>query len=236
MGWTGEATAVEGVHEREFVVDAGNGPLPGVHWSPIDAPARGLLLLGHGATHDKRVAYITAVARMAVERGLAAVAVDGPGHGARRHDDLAGTIDDVNTIWDRAGGTDGVIDDWRAVLDFVESVDGARPTGWWGLSMGTMMGLPVAAADPRIKAAVLGLMGAVGPAGPDLVRLAPSLTCPTRFLVQWDDELITRRACFELFDALGSTDKTLHASPGAHAAVPPREVVSSVGFLARRLG
>ena len=42
-------------------------------------------------------------------------------------------------------------------------------------------------------------------------------------------------AIFELFDALGSRDKRLHASPGDHAAVPSEEFVFSARFLARHL-
>ena len=38
-----------------------------------------------------------------------------------------------------------------------------------------------------------------------------------------------------LFDALGSTEKTLHANPGSHFAVPDFEIESSLRFFARHL-
>ena len=101
--------------------------------------------------------------------------------------------------------------------------------------MGTMMGLPVCVEEPRIKVAVLGLMGAWGPNAEELKEAAPKLTIPTRFLTQWDDEVVPRDACLELFDSLGSKRKTLHANPGAHAAVPQFEIAASVGFLAQNL-
>ena len=100
------------------------------------------------------------------------------------------------------GGTAGVIEDWKIALDFIESEKGTRPTGWWGLSMGTMMGLPVCASESRIKVALLGLMGTWGPNKQDLIECAPKLSCPVRFLVQWDDEVVPRDDCIALFGML----------------------------------
>jgi dienelactone hydrolase len=126
--------------------------------------------------------------------------------------------------------------DWRAALDFIEGEFGQRPTGMWGLSMGTMMGLPVTATDDRIQAALLGLMGDWGPNGEQLLALAPQISCPVRFLVQWDDEIIPRQNCLNLFDAIGSKHKTLHANPGKHQDVPTFEMSGSVDWLHERLG
>lgn len=101
--------------------------------------------------------------------------------------------------------------------------------------MGTMMGLPLCVADERIAVAVLGLMGHWGPNKADLIELAPQLSIPVRFLVQWDDEVVPRDQCLELFDALGSERKTLHANPGIHRNVPTFEVKSAVAYLAEQL-
>ena len=91
------------------------------------------------------------------------------------------------------------------------------------------------AADRRIQVAVFGLMGLVGPTRDRLAADAPTVTCPVLFIQQWDDSLIPRDSMFELFDALGSVDKRLHASPGEHSAVPAEEFVFSARFLARHL-
>jgi fermentation-respiration switch protein FrsA (DUF1100 family) len=56
------------------------------------------------------------------------------------------------------------------------------------------------------------------------------------FLVQWDDERVPREQSLALFDALGSADKTLHASPGKHGDLPRSEADSSLRFFALHLG
>jgi hypothetical protein len=55
------------------------------------------------------------------------------------------------------------------------------------------------------------------------------------FLVQWDDELFRRDRVLDLFDAIGSPDKRLHANPGLHQHVPAEEFDASEAFLARTL-
>ncbi|MEM7220810.1 MAG: alpha/beta fold hydrolase [Pseudomonadota bacterium] len=234
MSWTTEAQAAEGgMTERAFTLAGDNGDVPGVYWEPAEGGADALVLLGHGGTTHKRVPYLIAVAQLLAARGVASAAIDGPGHGDRLT--IAHTGDNFKAVWDAGGGTEGMLADWRAALDFLHAETGERPTGWWGLSMGTMMGLPVCARDERIRTAVLGLMGTWGPNGAALTEMAPKLTLPLRFLVQWDDEIVPRDACLELFGLIGAKRKTLHANPGLHAAVPQFEVAASADYLASQL-
>ncbi len=73
--------------------------------------------------------------------------------------------------------TDDLNEDWKATLDAAQELDeiGAAPVGYWGISMGTSFGLPLVAAEPRIKAAVLGLNGSMSPR---LMEDAPKVGCP----------------------------------------------------------
>jgi len=101
--------------------------------------------------------------------------------------------------------------------------------------MGTILGLPTVAAEPRISVAVLGLMGLTGPTKTRIATDAALVSCPVLFLMQWHDELFPRQVAEALFEALGSTDKRLHAHPGKHGDVPPEEFEASERFLALHL-
>jgi dienelactone hydrolase len=237
-------TSSDGVREQIFQLD----DIPGVLWTPQDAAGpRPLVLLGHGGGQHKQAPGVAFRAhRFVTELGFAAVAVDVPNHGDRtdeRYDriaadnqarvaageDLASVIAGFQELAARQ-----TVPEWRAVLDAVQELDhvGTAPVGYWGVSLGCGLGVPFVAAEPRVKAAVLGLGGAFGTAA-DVAR---QITVPVEFLVQWDDERVPRDRSLALFDALGATDKTLHANPGRHAdRLPTHELDSTTRFFARHL-
>ncbi|MGV9265955.1 alpha/beta hydrolase, partial [Kitasatospora sp. NPDC003701] len=237
-------TTSDGVSERPFTL----GDVPGVLWSPADAVGgRPLVLLGHGGGGHKRHAALVARARRCVtEYGFAVAAVDAPGHGDRPRSEqdewfvteigellAAGEPLSPGIARHTAGLAERAVPEWRAVLDALRELDhvGAEhPVGYWGLSLGSVIGIPLVAAEPRITAAVVGLAGHDSMAG-----AAARVTVPVRFLLQWDDELVAREAGLALFDALGSREKTLHANPGGHGGVPAFEQEGAVRFLARHL-
>ncbi len=241
--WVATPVTARGVTERRFDAGRGERVIPGVLWAPENpSPALPLVLLGHGGSAHKRQDYIVGLARRLVRHhGFAAVAIDGPAHGDRRPDhgvDTAAVNEDFWRMWrDDPTMTDEMVTDWRLVLDALQapSVLGAGPVGWWGLSMGTILGLPVVAAEPRITVAVLGLMGLAGPTQDRLRDDAAAVQCPVLFLVQWDDELFERQRALDLFTALATSDKRLHANPGGHVQVPVDEFRASEAFLASRL-
>jgi pimeloyl-ACP methyl ester carboxylesterase len=248
ISWIGEGDTAKGVRERRFDVVRATRTIPGLLWTPEDSQAaKALVLLGHGGGGEKRQGYILAMARRLVRHhGFAAAAIDGPVHGDRAAavtgDGATGNELDVSAgffeVWrDDPAMTDEMVADWRGVLDALQAPDalGALPVGYWGISMGTILGLPLVAAESRISVAVLGLAGIVGPTKQRLAHDAASIRCPVLFLAQWDDEIFRRDRVFELFGAIGSTDKRLHVNPGIHQAVPAEEFRASEEFLARTL-
>lgn len=238
----GETTS-HGVTERRFDVDGHSGLVPGLVWTPdgADGP-RPLILVGHGGGGDKRMPYVLSLARRLVRHaGYAVAAIDGPGHGER-----AGAT--VTTAGSESSGlrrgflehvaaaSEQMTADWTATLHELRSLPevGEGPLAYWGLSMGTMFGVPFVAATPDVQCAVLGLMGTFAEGNP-WGTAAAAVTCPVLFLVQTDDELVPVDTAIALFRSIGSKDKRLHAHPGAHSAVPVEEIDASEAFFARHL-
>lgn len=126
---------------------------------------------------------------------------------------------------------------YRAALDALQRLpeigaDGPLGRfGRFGLTMGTALGVPLMAAEPRITAAVF------GPHWPDApVEHAGRITVPVGFDLRWDDERIPRGAGLALFDAFASTERTPHADSGRHKALPRFEADGAARFRARHLG
>ena len=237
-------TSSGGVCEQLFTLDE----IPGVLWTPEGAAGtRPLILMGHGGGQHKKAPGIVARARRFVsECGFAVAAVDVPSHGDRPKDEEYNRIVTENRARVDAGAelapliasfqalvARQTVPEWQAVLDAVQELGhvGAGPVGYWGVSLGCGLGVPFVAAEPRVRAAVLGLGGALASA-----EIAARITVPVEFLVQWDDERVPRAQSLALFDAFGSAEKTLHANPGKHADLPSFETDSSLRFFARQLG
>lgn len=227
--------------ERNGILHVQGRAVPWVLWLPDGEPAQNLVLIGHGASGDKRESYVVALARMLAARGVASLAIDGPVHGERRAPATTSLpFFDFAAAWSSNDQlTDEMIVDWRAALDMVLESSYVEPeaaVGYWGLSMGTILGLPFVVSEPRIKACVLGLMGSTGPTKDRIVHDAQGVTIPTLFLVQWDDQLFHRRDTLDLFGQLAPTDKTLIATPGNHGDVTAESFQRSAEFLINRLG
>jgi dienelactone hydrolase len=230
-----------GIRERAATIVGSAGDVPLIVWTAEDVAPTGLVLVGHGGSGHKREDYVVALARRLVRTtGAAVAAIDGPLHGDRRG---ARTMDPTVVLMEFAQAwtgdeslTDRMVDDWRQTVDVLCSdVVGDVPVGYWGVSMGTLLGLPYVASDPRVRACVLGLAGRTGPTADRLVADAARIEVPTLFLVQLDDELFATSTALELFAALGSTHKRLFASPGRHRDVPADAFWLSVDFLASHL-
>jgi pimeloyl-ACP methyl ester carboxylesterase len=229
-------TTSDGVSERPFTF----GDITGVLWSPADdAGQRPLVLLGHGGGQHKKAPGLVARARRYVTTcGFAAAAIDAPGHGDRPRTEQdersvaeirerAATGEPLGPLIARhnAAVAARAVPEWQAVLDALRP-DG--PAGYWGVSMGAAIGVPLAAAEPRITAAVFGLAS-----HETLAEAAARVTVPVEFLLQWDDEVVPRDSGLALFDAFASREKTLHANPGRHVEVPAFELDSSARFFTR---
>lgn len=239
------ASTTDGVSERHFTLD----DIPGVLWSPPGGPVdRPLVLLAHGGGQHKLAPPVLGRAHHYVTRyGFAVAAIDAPGHGDRPRQDrdeefvagLRQRMADREPVGPHVAAYNAeivalAVPDWRSVLDGLGAagaVDPQAPVGVFGVSLGGAVAIALTAADPRITAAVLGLVG-----GKSQTEAASRVRVPVQLLLQSDDEIVSRDAGLALYDALASAEKTVHLNPGPHQAVPRFELEDSGTFFVRHLG
>ena len=249
-------TTEKGVTEERVDVPVDGEVVPGLRWRPeVTSGPTPTILIGHGGTQHKRAPNVLGLARRFVRHlGVTVYALDAPNHGDRIGDAAAAEAQRARLERSIAAGAGGMelsaedakamvarsrraVEEWRALVDLLDATGGHDGRlGYWGVSMGTLIGLPFVASEPRVQAAVLGLAGLderLG--GGRFAESARSLSIPVLFLFQWHDELMSRESGLALFDAIGSADKTLHVNPGGHVAVPLFERDAAEDFFRRNL-
>ncbi|MET9226089.1 hypothetical protein [Lentzea sp. NPDC003310] len=161
MRFTSHTTS-DGVTQRDFVL----GDVPGTLWTPAGDPT-GLVLSAHGGGQHKHAPGMIGRAHRCARAGLAVVTLDAPGHGnrARSADDerFAAEIRSLVAAGHNAGPVvarynalqaSRAIPEWQSVLDALlgsEVAVGDR-VGFWGVSMGSAVGIPLLAAEPASAA------------------------------------------------------------------------------------
>ncbi len=254
MTFTDERTE-DGVTRRSFSVTSGSATIPAVIWAPEGAKGpRPLVLMGHGGSQHKKTPGIVARARQYAQRlGYATLAIDAPGHGDRitreeaeafARDVGARVTGQVSTGWtperlkEMAARSLAAVPEWNAALEMTQGFDfvgSGGPVGYWGVSMGTAIGVPFVAQQPKITAAVFGLAG-LRPNAPEFEAAAGRITIPLEFVFQWEDAVAPREHGIALFNAFGSKDKTMHINPGGHMDIPNFEGANWERFFERHLG
>ncbi|MFC7878924.1 alpha/beta hydrolase [Isoptericola sp. NPDC057391] len=231
LTFTTEQPLDDGVLERRFTLN----DVPGILWTPPSAtpsaPAP-LILLGQpgGLGMDRMYPRLVGRARHAASAGIATVALEGPGNGDRpplpgadqARADLRTTLAAGEPVPDDLVDrlvlplVDQAAPEWQAALDALLALPGiAGPVGYSGGLIA--LGVRLALVEPRIVAAGL-FAGSYVPRA--TFKEARRVTIPVHVLLQWDDEGNDRQAALDLFDALGSTEKTLQANLGGHTGVP----------------
>ncbi len=244
------------VLQIDFSVEVSGEIVPGVVWnpSPLHKP-RTLIAFGHGGSQHKKAQSIRDRAiHYATRFGWASLAIDAPGHGDRitreeaeaerlkterrlRGDLNAPSLSAAEKIAFLDALAAQAVPEWQAALDaalehFAPTVDSL---GYWGVSQGTWIGVPLLAKEKRFQCAVLGLAH-LHPDHEALQRAAQQITVPLRFVFQWDDPIRNRDYGVALFTAFGSADKSMHINPGGHTDIPVTESESWDVFFQRHLG
>src|SRR5262249_24903431 len=159
-----------------------------------------------GGLHKKTPAMMARAREAVATWGFHVAAIDAPGHGDRPRTDEDDRARDamresvmrgdkqrfrevsvryISGITERAGP------EWRATIDALQTlpeIGEGQPVGYGGgVSMGTAIGIPLTAADSRVRAAIFG-GGFFSYA--DLVESARQIRVPVQFLLPWDDEYV----------------------------------------------
>ena len=225
-----------GVATREFRIRRdGRRDITGALWLP-HAPAAGktLVCFGHGASGDRYQPPISQLAaRFAKEAGLASLSIDGPVHGLRQVGEGG-----RKAFWPefrRAGALEEMTEDWKLAVAAAQGLAevGTGQLAYFGLSMGSIFGIPFIASRGDVTVATLRLFGvtADSPHHAAYIAAAQQIHCPVLYLMQLEDELFTREGYLRVFDTLASRDKRIHANPGLHPQVPASEIAFAFEFL-----
>lgn len=217
--------------------------ISGAIWVPLQhAEPLGIVAFGHGASGDRYQNPIAYMASKLSEKGFFCLAMDGPVHGLRRVE--PGGRAALSKAFQRPQLVDEMVADWRVSMDELKKRFDIQDNvfGYFGLSMGSIFGIPYVADRCRrnkpVHVAGFGLLGNTGAVAAMASRLntdACEITCPLLFLWQLEDELFPRDGCIGLFDQFASDAKTLHANPGRHPEVPGHEVDFAIDFIASQL-
>jgi hypothetical protein len=242
---TSEQRLDDGVLEREFTL----GEIPGILWTPGSASAAApvpLILLGHPNLGLRRMyPRLVARARHAAADGFATATIELPGSGDRprwpaveqARADLRRAMEAGEPVGDDIVDAlvlplvDKAVPEWQAALDALLSLpEIGGPVGYSGGVIS--IGIRLALVEPRISAAVL-FAGSLVPRA--MFEEARQVTIPLHVLLQWDDEGNDRQAALNLFDSLGSKEKSLHANLGGHTGVPQFAGDDAARFFTRHL-
>lgn len=221
-----EAEGLEGsaaVRQLEFELSSLGDRVPGRLLLP--ANRRGpfpLILAQHGVGGAKDADYMDAACLPWVRGGAAVASIDFPLHGERASAKLSERIlglfeagSDLSPfaaeLWISFVRQAAV--DLRRTLDAMAELPEVddRRMAYAGFSLGTILGVPFCAEDPRISAAALAIGGGgIGPAATDPVAHIPRFSPrPVLFVSAMRDQTIPRERAEALHEAAGHPKEVL---------------------------
>ncbi len=227
-----------GLREVRFRLEAAGDETPGLLLLPDEeAGPFPLVLLQHPGMSSKDNAIVAGPARAwALAHGWACLALDAPGHGERASADPLAPLRDPALAPALAAQFAGEVSGTIDALAEREPVDTSR-LGYYGYSLGAMLGVPAVAGDGRFRAAVFAAVGTgalSGPAGGPASHLPALANVAVRIIAKEHDEIVTREATEALYAALPG-EKSLLTLPGGHFAIGEDVAEAAEEWLTARL-
>ena len=231
-----EATEREygGLREVRFRL----GETPGLLWLPDgeEGPLP-LVLIQHPGMSSKDDALVAGPARAwATTHRWACLGLDAPGHGERAVPDPFAAMRDPEQAAAMAAQFAGDVASAVDALAKRFPVDVGR-LGYYGYSLGAMLGVPAVAGDGRFRAAVFAAAGTgplSGPAEGEGSHLAGLADVAVRVIAKERDEVVSPDATMELYAGLPG-ERDLVTLPGGHFAVGDDVVGEAEEWLTAKL-
>jgi dienelactone hydrolase len=236
------------VRQLDFELSSRGDRVPGRLLLPAKHPGPfPLILAQHGAGGAKDADYMDIACLPWVRGGAAVASTDFPLHGERASPKLTERI--LGLFEAKSDLSPFEAELWicfvrQAVSDLRRTVDAmaelpqidAGRIAYAGFSLGTILGVPFCAEEPRIKAAALAIGGGgIGPVASDPVghipRLAPR---PALFVNASRDETIPRASAEALHEAARSPKEVLWFDC-THSELPGAALKAMWRFLGRHL-
>ena len=227
-----------GLVEVRFTLAVSAESVPGRLWLPGGASAPvPLVLIQHPGMSSKDDAIVAEPARAwASTHGWACLVLDAPGHGERASANPLSALRDPEAAGalarQFAASVSAIIDEIAARYPLATT-----GLGYYGYSLGAMLGVAAVAGDGRFRAAVFAAVGTgplSGPAEGAGSHLAALGDVPVRVIAKAPDELISGEATEALFAGLPG-EKDLVTLPGGHFAVGPDVASAAEEWLAAHL-
>ena len=231
-----EATEREygGLREARFRL----GETPGLLWLPDgeEGPLP-LVLIQHPGMSSKDDALVAGPARAwAMTHRWACLGLDAPGHGERAVSDPFAAMRDPDEAAAMAAQFAGEVAAAVGALGERYPIDLGR-LGYYGYSLGAMLGVPAVAGDGRFRAAVFAAAGTgllSGPAEGEGSHLAGLADVAVRIIAKERDEVVSPDATMELYAGLPG-ERDLVTLPGGHFAVGDDVVGAAEKWLTAKL-
>ena len=209
---------------RLWLPDGEEGPFP-------------LVLIQHPGMGSKDDAIVSGPARAwATTHRWACLGLDAPGHGERAVADPFAALQDPEQAAAMAAQFAGEVHDAIDALAERYPVDTGR-LGYYGYSLGAMLGIPAVAGDGRFRAAVFAAAGTgplSGPAEGPGSHLPALANVAVRVIAKERDEVVAPEATVELYGAVPG-EKDLVTLPGGHFAIDDDVVGAAEEWLVGQL-
>ncbi len=206
-----------GLRQIHFNLKIGPENIPGLLQLPEGEGPFPLVFVQHPGLSSKDELYISGTAKTwAKKYSWACVALDAPGHGERA---IENPLAALNDEYKAKVLSEQFSVEVTATINILakEYPINLKEIGYWGFSLGALLGVQACALDQRFKAIVLAAAGVSPLTGKFTEDVHKGLhTTAVLLLAKTDDEIISRSSTKILFENIQCRRKELRWLPGGH--------------------